>query len=61
MSAPVQRRPDGTPYPADILFLAEFFGHTPEYVMRNPRTYAQPSGRMPPDSEHLTDPDRFGE
>ena len=54
MSAPVPRCPDGSEYPPDILFLAEFFGCTPAFVMKHPHTYAeQTHGTGDPNSGHI--------
>lgn len=61
MSAPAPRRPDGSEYPPDILFLADVFGVSPESIMRTGRTPSERSGRAPDDSHHLPDPDRFAE
>lgn len=61
MSAPVPRRPDGSEYPADILFLADVFGVDPERIMRTGRTPSEYTGRAPIGAEHMPDPDRFAE
>ena len=54
MSAPVPRRPNGSEYPPDILFLAEFFGCSPAFVMKHPHTYAeQTHGTGDPNSGHI--------
>jgi hypothetical protein len=61
VNASVPRRPDGTEYPPDILFLADVFGVSPESIMRSGRTPSERSGRAPVGSSHLPDPDRFAE
>lgn len=62
MSAPLPtHRPNGDPYPPDILFLADVFGTDPESIMRSGRTPSERSGRAPIGAEHMPDPDRFAE
>jgi hypothetical protein len=59
VSAP--RRPDGSEYPPDILFLADIFGVEPESIMRSGRTPSERTERATADMGHLVDPDRFAE
>ncbi len=57
MSDEPRRRPNGDPYPKDILFLADFFGLDPEHVMRHGTSYL-PRTIGSAASDGSLDPDR---
>lgn len=54
-------RPNGEPYPADILFLAEFYELDPEYVLKHPHDYIPRTGGVAPGADIHLDPERFAE
>lgn len=61
MSAPALRRPDGSEYPPDILFLADIFGVEPESIMRSGRSPGERTNGPGDSSSGSIDPCKFSE